>query len=220
MDHYHKQSRLHLSNHLHHHQCQYNLVLRPCLYLVVCLDASSGSELQSSSSSSEKPSPSSSGSTLLPIPSLSVSNHSVGSNGKASFQLRYPSPSISVSHTLYPSPSKSNCFGKFELDGQLSASLRIPSPSISGSQASPIPSPSVSSWPGLAVVGQLSLRPVTPSLSGSFWLSAHPSASTCAPCGVSGHRSTGSFTPSPSASPFKLIVLLVWVVLAVAAPAS
>ena len=52
--------------------------------------------------------------------------------------------------------------------GQLSDSFAIPSASISGSQASPIPSPSVSSWPGLAVVGQLSFRPVIPSLSGSF----------------------------------------------------
>ena len=47
--------------------------------------ANKGSEPQAISSTSNCPSPSSSVSALFPVPSASVSNHSLASNGKASF---------------------------------------------------------------------------------------------------------------------------------------
>src|SRR5438046_1741517 len=61
-----------------------------------------------------------------------------------------------------------------------------------GSQASPTPSPLVSFWSGLKVVGQLSQASPTPS----------PSASVWAGLGVLGQLSCESMMPSMSASPW------------------
>ena len=70
------------------------------------LVAFSGSEPHSFSLASVSPSPSSSVSALLPIPSSSVSIHSVISYGKASSTSGVLSPSSSVSE-LSPTPSPS-----------------------------------------------------------------------------------------------------------------
>src|SRR4029450_8609125 len=76
------------------------------------------------------------------------------------------------------------------MPGQLSAAFSTLSPSLSASQASPWPSPSVSRWSGLAMVGQLSQALPTPSPSPSAW----------SRLATKGQLSKPSDLPSPSAS--------------------
>src|SRR5436309_13082034 len=72
--------------------------------------------------------------------------------------------SVSGQPSLSWIPSKSSA-----ALGQASLPLGMPSLSMSGSQASPMPSPSVSFWSGFGVVGQLSVWFGTVSLSASLF---------------------------------------------------
>ena len=76
-----------------------------------------------------QPSPSSSSSALLPIPSSSVSIHSVGSTGKASMPSRYPSSSQSG---FKRQPAGSSTSGRPSLSSSGSTWSGKPSPSKSG----------------------------------------------------------------------------------------
>ena len=73
-----------------------------------------------------------SGSLLSPMPSPSVSFHSVGSNGKASFESGTPSLSESQS-ALSPIPSPSVSLHSFGFSGKASSVSGHPSLSSSGS---------------------------------------------------------------------------------------
>ena len=95
------------------------------------IKGSKGSVLHWISRSSVKPSLSSSGSALFPIPSESVSIHSVESKEKESFSSVKPSLSSSSSHSFpVPSLSESNWSG-LNVERQLSIQLTTPSPSES-----------------------------------------------------------------------------------------
>ena len=104
---------------------------------------------------SPKPFPLASMSALSPIPSLSVSNHSVGSSGNTSPLSPTPSPSVSVVSVgsignaslasatpslssspswLLPSPSKSESTYSPRLSGNWSKASATPSPSVSRSR--------------------------------------------------------------------------------------
>ena len=90
-----------------------------------------------SSSISLRPSPSSSGSALLPTPSPSVSNHSEGSNGKASGPASQMKTSLIVTDTgpsQYPSSSVSG--SNEAVTGSDDASAVSFKPSLSSSKSS------------------------------------------------------------------------------------
>ena len=115
------------------------------------------------------PSPSLSSSQTSPIPSPSKSAWSaLAVFGQLSFLSITPSLSESGHPFVSTAPAVS---------GQLSSEFITPSPSLSSSQTSPIPSPSKSAWSILAVLTQLSLESIIPSLSISSHTSPSPSAS-------------------------------------------
>src|SRR4030067_1184490 len=68
------------------------------------------------------------------------------------------------------------------------------------SHTSPIPSPSLSRWSGLAMVGQLSLQSFIPSLSVSVSGLPQPHIPGCVLFGSLGHPSLQFAVPSPSES--------------------
>src|SRR5438093_11597237 len=76
----------------------------------------------------------------------------------------------------------------------------VPSLSSSGSQASPRPSPSVSSWFALAAVGQLSTLPQMPSPSASFGFDSGQASETSGVPSLSSSVSQAFPVPSPSVS--------------------
>ena len=116
---------------------------------------------------------SSSLSELSPIPSLSKSEVSFGSNGNKSSKSLIESRSVSGSNGLVPR--------------RISSTSLNPSLSSSRSQKSPNPSLSVSFWSGFSTLIQLSLQLKIPSPS----LSASPSSASRIPS-LSLSRSTSS----------------------------
>jgi len=143
------------------------------------------------SSASRIPSLSSSGSALFPIPSPSVSSHSVGSRGKASLESRYPSLSSSLS-VLSPTPS-------------LSVSRHSLSSKGNGSFPSVVPSPSVSGLSALVSPGSVTPLPLRSSIeSGSPSWSVSTNGSikvSLMKSSAKGVKSTLPNTPVPSPGP-------------------